>query len=238
MQGRNTARLLALVALPILGGCVTASGGPAEHGIRPVLAIERSGAPAMAPIQASFTPGEFRVPQMKVIHVPPRQPRAPVTASRRPLPAAGGDLMLPLEDAILTSGFGMRAHPILGGERVHNGIDLAAPSGTPIFAAASGVVAAAGPNGGYGNFVRIRHAGGFSTAYGHMSRYGDGVTAGATVEQGQVIGYVGSTGLSTGPHLHWEVLYGNDAVDPFRIIGTEIRVALLRPSDLASANRR
>jgi murein DD-endopeptidase MepM/ murein hydrolase activator NlpD len=112
----------------------------------------------------------------------------------------------------LTSGFGMRFHPILGYSRMHQGLDLAAPFGVPIRAAASGTVSFAGWHGGHGNFVQLVHGGGSGTGYGHMSRIA--VSPGEQVVQGQVIGFVGSTGLSTGPHLHFEAYRGGVAVDP------------------------
>lgn len=112
----------------------------------------------------------------------------------------------------LTSGFGMRFHPVLGYSRMHQGLDLAAPFGAPIRAAATGTVSFAGWHGGHGNFVQLLHEGGTGTGYGHMSRIA--VSPGERVEQGQVIGFVGSTGLSTGPHLHFEAYRGGIAVDP------------------------
>ena len=112
----------------------------------------------------------------------------------------------------LTSGFGSRFHPVLGYRRTHKGVDLAAPQGAPIVAAADGRVVAAGWNGGYGRQVAIAHPGGMRTTYGHMSRIA--AAAGATVRRGQVIGYVGSTGLSTGPHLHFEVSKDGRLVNP------------------------
>jgi murein DD-endopeptidase MepM/ murein hydrolase activator NlpD len=112
----------------------------------------------------------------------------------------------------VTSGFGSRFHPILGYRRMHAGLDLAAGFGAPIVAAADGRVTSAGWSGGYGNLVRIAHAGGIQTMYGHMSRIVAG--SGAMVRQGQLIGYVGSTGLSTGPHLHYEVLKNGRPVNP------------------------
>ena len=112
----------------------------------------------------------------------------------------------------ITSGFGSRFHPILGYRRMHAGLDLAAGYGSPIVAAADGRVIAAGWSGGYGNLVRIAHNGNIQTMYGHMSRIA--ASAGAVVRQGQIIGYVGSSGLSTGPHLHYEVLKGGRPVNP------------------------
>jgi len=112
----------------------------------------------------------------------------------------------------ITSRYGMRRHPILGYRRMHSGMDFRATSGTPIMAASDGRVEFAGRNGGYGNFVRLRHGGGLGTGYAHMSRIA--VRAGQSVRRGQVIGYVGSTGLSTGAHLHYEMYQGSKKIDP------------------------
>ncbi len=120
----------------------------------------------------------------------------------------------PINGARLSSGFGMRRHPIMGYSRMHRGTDFAAPTGTPIMAAGEGVVVRAGPYGTYGNYVRIRHGDGYETAYAHLSRFGRGMRAGARVRQGQVIGFVGNTGRSTGPHLHYEVLHRGGQVNP------------------------
>lgn len=121
------------------------------------------------------------------------------------------------DDVRLTSGFGFRRHPLLGETRMHTGIDWAAPTGTPILAAGAGTIEEAGRKGYNGNYVRIRHANGYQTAYSHMSRFAKGVTPGVRVSQGQVIGYVGSTGLSSGPHLHFEILVNNQFVNPLSI---------------------
>lgn len=112
----------------------------------------------------------------------------------------------------LTSSFGMRRHPLLGYSRLHQGIDIGAPTGTPIVAASDGVVTYAGWHGGHGNFVKLQHGGGLGTGYGHMSRIA--VRNGERVRQGEIIGYVGSTGLSTGPHLHYEVYRNGVPVNP------------------------
>ena len=112
----------------------------------------------------------------------------------------------PINGARLSSGFGNRKHPILGFTKLHTGTDFAAPRGTPIYAAGSGTVETAGRNGGYGLYVRIRHNGTYKTAYAHMSGIARGVRKGTRVQQGQVIGYVGTTGRSTGNHLHYEVI--------------------------------
>lgn len=123
-------------------------------------------------------------------------------------------LRTPIESARISSGFGMRKHPILGYSKMHKGIDFAAPEGTPILASGDGTIEVAGRTGGYGNYVRIRHTDNYETAYGHMSAYGKGIKAGVRVTQGQVIGYVGSTGQSTGPHLHYEIVINGEQVNP------------------------
>lgn len=121
------------------------------------------------------------------------------------------------DDVRLTSGYGVRFHPLLNERKMHTGIDWAAPPGTPIMAAGNGVIEEAGRKGQYGNYVRIRHANGYQTTYAHMLRFANGVQEGAKVRQGQIIGYVGTTGLSSGPHLHYEVLVSNRFVDPMSI---------------------
>jgi len=126
-------------------------------------------------------------------------------------------LRTPVDGAKLTSSFGMRQHPILGYSRMHRGVDFGAPPGTPIMAAGDGVIEMAGLNGEYGNYVRIRHNESYSTAYAHMSRIAVGVRRGAVVHQGQVIGFVGATGLATGPHLHYEVLAHDHQINPMSI---------------------
>lgn len=123
----------------------------------------------------------------------------------------------PINGARLSSRFGKRRHPISGYTRLHKGTDFAAPTGTPIYAAGNGVVERASRYGGYGHYIRIRHAKGYKTAYAHLSRYGRGIKAGRSVRQGDVIGYVGSTGASTGPHLHYEVYKNGRAVDAMRL---------------------
>ncbi|MBW7849293.1 MAG: peptidoglycan DD-metalloendopeptidase family protein [Rhodospirillales bacterium] len=126
-------------------------------------------------------------------------------------------LRTPVDGARLSSRFGKRKHPILGYTKVHKGVDFAAPTGTPIMAAGTGTVEMAGPHGGYGYYVRIRHNNQYSTAYAHLSRFASGTKKGRKVMQGQIIGYVGSTGRSTGPHLHYEVLVGGKQINPLSI---------------------
>lgn len=123
-------------------------------------------------------------------------------------------LRTPMDASKLTSRFGMRQHPILGFSALHAGVDFGAASGTPILAAGTGKVAMAGYNGGYGLYVKLQHTHDVATAYAHMSRLGPGIKPGVSVRQGQVIGFVGSTGMSTGPHLHYEFHRGGRAVNP------------------------
>lgn len=131
--------------------------------------------------------------------------------------ARRGLMRTPVDGARLSSGYGRRRHPVLGYSRVHKGVDFAAPTGTPIYAAGDGVVVRAGRYGSYGHYVRIRHNGEFQTAYAHLSRYGPGIRRGRRVSQGDVIGYVGATGRTTGPHLHYEILVSGSQVNPLRI---------------------
>ena len=123
----------------------------------------------------------------------------------------------PIDGARLSSGFGPRRHPILGYNRMHRGVDFAAATGTPIYAAGDGEISKIGRNGAYGNYIQIRHSDEFSTAYAHMSRFADSLKNGSRVRQGQVIAYVGSTGRSTGPHLHYEVLQDGQQINPMSI---------------------
>ncbi len=123
----------------------------------------------------------------------------------------------PVNNAIMRSGFGGRRHPILGYVKMHTGVDWSTPYGTPIFASGNGVVERVGWEGGYGKYVRLKHNNGYETAYGHMSAYAKGMEPGKRVRQGQVIGFVGSTGMSTGAHVHYEILVNGRFVDPMRI---------------------
>ncbi|MGH6911217.1 MAG: M23 family metallopeptidase, partial [Phenylobacterium sp.] len=128
-------------------------------------------------------------------------------------------LRTPIDGARITSLFGIRRHPVLGYTRAHQGIDFGAGTGTPIVAAGDGVVLEARRWGGYGNWLRIRHNGGWDTGYGHISRYAKGIRPGMHVRQGQVVAYVGATGLATGPHLHYEVWKNGQRQNP---IGAKI----------------
>lgn len=136
----------------------------------------------------------------------------------------------PIAGARLSSSFGMRRHPISGYNAMHRGVDFSAPTGTPIIAAGSGTIKKAGWLGSYGRYVQIRHNGTYATAYAHMSRIAKGITPGARVQQGQIIGYVGSSGRSTGPHLHYEILVNNRKVNPLTVslpTGEKIDASLL-----------
>lgn len=123
----------------------------------------------------------------------------------------------PVNNAIMRSGFGARRHPILGYTKMHTGVDWATAYGTPIFASGNGVIEKAEWEGGYGKYIRIKHNNGYETAYGHMSAFAKGIEPGKRVRQGQVIGFVGSTGQSTGAHVHYEILVNGRFVDPMRV---------------------
>jgi len=137
---------------------------------------------------------------------------------------------MPVDGVRLTSGFGMRDHPILRRRARHNGVDLAAPTGTPVYATADGIVEMAQWYSSYGNYVQIGHGGDIETRYAHLSSYT--VSSGQEVQIGDLIGYVGSTGRSTGPHLHYEVRIANEAVNPIPYM-----VAQLEADDDSSAGR-
>lgn len=141
-------------------------------------------------------------------------------------------LRSPLKFTRISSGFGMRRHPVLRRMRAHLGVDYVAPVGTPVQASAEGVVVQAGRNGGYGNHVKLQHGRRYSTSYSHLSRIATGLRPGARVSQGQIIGYVGSTGLSTGPHLDYRFMKDGNYVDP---LSTDLPTAVpLEGDQLAS----
>ncbi len=123
----------------------------------------------------------------------------------------------PIDGARLSSGFGMRKHPILGYNVKHKGVDFAAPTGTPVYAAGNGTIEYKGSNGAYGRYIRIRHNSNYKTAYAHLSGYKKGIGKGTRVMQGDIIGYVGSSGRSTGPHLHYEVIFNGDKINPMKM---------------------
>jgi murein DD-endopeptidase MepM/ murein hydrolase activator NlpD len=142
-----------------------------------------------------------------------------------------GFLKSPLQFSRISSGFSMRVHPISGNWKAHKGIDFAAALGTPIRASGDGVIDFAGVSGGYGNLVVIKHWANYSTAYAHMSRFAPGIRHGTKISQGDVIGYVGSTGWSTGAHLHYEFRVNNEARDPSKL--NVIAQAPLSPTEMA-----
>jgi murein DD-endopeptidase MepM/ murein hydrolase activator NlpD len=171
-----------------------------------------SAEPANAHVAAMETiPSDF-VPEDSGSPLPP--PIDPLSAADAPLSVAPAGPSAPLDFLRVTSSFGMRRHPILGFSRMHQGVDFAAREGAPVLAAEDGVVTEAGDESGYGNIIRLRHAGGWSTGYAHLSGYAAGVALGAPVRRGQIIGFVGHTGLATGPHLHFEVSLGGVKLDP------------------------
>jgi len=134
---------------------------------------------------------------------------------------AGEPFAMPLDFRRVSSPFGMRRHPVFGEPRFHTGVDLTAPSGSPIYAAASGTLELAAGGHGYGKHVVLRHDDGYTTIYAHLSLYAGGLKVGQRIEQGQVIGYVGRTGVATGPHLHFEVRLNNQPVDPLTLTAHE-----------------
>jgi murein DD-endopeptidase MepM/ murein hydrolase activator NlpD len=141
--------------------------------------------------------------------------------------SAKGMLMkTPVDGARISSGFGSRFHPILGYTRMHKGVDFAVPTGTPVMAAGAGTIKFMGRASGYGNFVKINHGNGYSTDYGHLSRFAPGMRVGARVRQGQVFAYSGMTGMATGPHLHYEILVNNVQVNPLTVKMAQGRMLL------------
>lgn len=142
------------------------------------------------------------------------QPASPSTANAPTYRPTGVSIpsRMPVNGATLTSGYGLRWHPVIGGRRQHKGVDLAMPIGTPVYATADGVISKADWFSSYGLYISIEHGGNIQTRYGHLSRLN--VAAGQTVHKGDLIGYVGSTGRSTGPHLHYEVRIAGSAVNP------------------------
>ncbi|MCE3231759.1 MAG: family peptidase [Rickettsiaceae bacterium] len=126
-------------------------------------------------------------------------------------------LKTPIYNARITSSFGARKHPILGYTKEHKGLDFGASSGTPIYSAGNGFIAEIGKKGSYGNYVRVKHDGKYSTAYAHLSKFAKGLSSGSKVSQGQIIGYVGTSGRSTGPHLHYEVIADGKQINPLSV---------------------
>jgi len=143
-----------------------------------------------------------------------------------------GAMLVPVK-GVLTSKFGMRFHPIKKTQRLHAGVDWAAPTGTPIRAAFSGKVTYKNVRGGYGNFIELTHKDGITTRYAHMHEYADGIEMGSVVQAGDLIGYVGTTGLSTGPHLHFEIRQRGEPTDP---LAFEMETGADAPQSVASSD--
>lgn len=164
------------------------------------------------------------------------QQSEPIAVFERPTVSVPS--LTPVNGARMTSGFGMRIHPVRGGRRMHKGVDLAAPTGTPVYATADGIVGLARWGRGYGLYIKIDHGAELETRYAHLSRLA--VAAGDRVEKGEVIGYVGSTGWSTGPHLHYEVRVDGVAVNPIHYMVTTKQDPLVaeQESNLLPGRRR
>ena len=232
--------VLISVFAPVRAVAGTLVAAAAVFGVSPALANSSANADIAAPLRAAQaakapTSGEEQFRKLFTNWQSIEKQQAPLAAvsdaaslaqASRPSASAGfaitpfrpmtGSVSIPsrvpLEGVHLTSDFGMRVHPVLGGRRAHKGVDLAAPVGTPIHASADGVVSRADWFSSYGLYVSLEHGGNIETRYGHMSRLN--VAAGQQVRKGDVIGYVGSTGRSTGPHLHYEVRVAGEAVNP------------------------
>ena len=198
----NTAIHFAIAALglTLLGGWRLTQGDTA-------VAAAATSTEAASPDAAA--PADY-VPEDEAPLRAPIDPLGPIAAPPRAGPTA------PLDFLRVTSNFGMRRHPILGFSRMHQGVDFAAREGAPVLAAADGVVTLAGWDGGYGQLLRIRHASGWATGYAHLSAFAPGIAAGARVTQGEIVGFVGHTGLATGPHLHYEVSLNGVRLDRLR----------------------
>ena len=142
----------------------------------------------------------------------------------------------PIDGARLSSGFGNRRHPVLGYNKMHKGIDFAARKGTPIYAAGDGIIERANFYGGYGRYIRIRHNSQYKTAYAHLSKFAKKIKKNVKVKQGDIIGYVGNSGRSTGPHLHYEVLFNQKQINPNTLKMPEVEV--LSKNELVEFNKK
>lgn len=223
---RVIAALVACAATFAIAGEVTAEELPTTHsspngptgqadapGARPVVITVSRAADALGkPVYAARSSLAGTGSLVVFSTSRPRVFSTPAALSISPTLMAPTGSALPVAARALTSTFGMRGHPLLGRQRAHLGIDLAAPTGSPIVATSDGVVTTADWRGGYGLLVALDHGRGLETRYGHMSRLG--VLPGQRVSRGQILGFVGSTGLSTGPHLHYEMRVNGRPVDP------------------------
>lgn len=186
---------------------IAAAPAHAEDGPGAATATAAAGAIDLSKVAESQAPGDDA--QFRELFARWENPAKPTVLTG---PIVTVPSRMPVEHARLSSDYGTRTHPVLGRRMGHKGIDLAAPTGTPIYATADGTVSRAGPYSSYGNYVAIEHGGKIQTRYAHMSRIAVG--AGTKVKKGELIGYVGSTGRSTGPHLHYEVRVDGEAVNP------------------------
>ena len=211
---------MAALALAMAAGVISATPALANNNSNADIAAPLRAAEAARPSALGSGDDEFRALFASWQSL---DRAAPGTATTTPTRRAGVSIpsLMPVNNPAMTSGYGMRVHPVLGVRRGHRGIDLASPTGTPIHAAADGVISRADWFSTYGLYVSIEHGGQIETRYGHMSRLN--VAAGQTVHKGDVIGYVGTTGRSTGPHLHYEVRIAGVAVNPLPYLQGDVR---------------
>ena len=210
------APILVALAVTVSLGTVTTAAADQPDPVRITIGVQQQWAAVsigVAPLPGLVTIGAMPDSGHVTVSRASDALGAPVYAPRRLVQVVGAPPSgAPLGAFALTSGFGTRRHPLLGGLRLHSGVDLAAPMGTPIFATSDGMVSAAQWQGGYGLLVSLDHGRGVQTRYGHLSRLN--VAAGQRVRKGDVIGFVGSTGRSTGPHLHYEIRNNGQALNP------------------------
>ena len=197
----NTFAKLKIAGIAALAGFATIAAAPAH--------AESAGyvAPSAAPAAGNAVSQDGSDRQFKQLFASWDRSR-----SQTVRPAVSVPSVAPLESYRMSSDYGMRTHPVLGRRQGHKGVDMAAPSGTPVYATADGVVSRASRFSSYGNFISIEHGGSLQTRFAHLSGYA--VSEGQRVHKGDLIGYVGSTGRSTGPHLHYEVRVDGEAVNP------------------------
>ncbi len=211
-----TGLALALTATPAL-----ANEGETAAQLSGIIKAEAEGAPGNQEFTELFASWTSPNRPAKAIEDRPYvtvAPTVPIGRARVSVPSR-----MPVDGVRLSSGYGMRMHPVLGSRRAHNGVDLAGPTGAPVYATADGIIARADYWGSYGNYIQIEHGGDFQTRYAHLS--GFAVFPGDQVVKGQLIGYIGSTGRSTGPHLHYEVRVAGYPVDPLPYMYTGLAVA-------------
>jgi murein DD-endopeptidase MepM/ murein hydrolase activator NlpD len=232
LAGTATCALMVTAAAPAMANTnsaasttTTTASADVVQPLRDAGEVADNGDTRFKSLFASWTAIEKTAPTIGTIEAPP------AFSSPVPVRAISVPSRMPLEGAALTSGFGMRTHPVLGGRRQHRGIDLAAPTGTPVYATADGVVSRADWYSSYGLYISLEHGAAMQTRYAHLSRLA--VAAGDSVKKGDLIGYVGSTGRSTGPHLHYEVRVEGLAVNPIPyMVESEAQLAFARDARL------